>query len=238
MKCKLIYILPVLSALILAGCNPVRNEVEKSVAKSMPDIIGPADSYSARIYGPTPRMMRGRLDRLDITGHNVKFSDEMTVSQLDVSIFNLEFDKSKRTVKKAGTTTFAVTLTEEELTRYLKKKYPDVPGLEIGLGNDLINITAKPGVSIMKVPIQAGAELEVHDGHILALNLKKLKVAGIGTPQIARDYISSRLKTVFDTDDLGFNANLKSAKIGKKTLTLCGDLDLMKLIEKHNAETK
>jgi hypothetical protein len=224
----------VLCAAGMCGCgNPVKGKVEKSVARSLPEIIGPADSYSVQAYGPTMRIMRGRLDGLDITGINVRLPNGIAVSRLDVAIHDIEFNTDTREIEKAGETRYAATLAERELTRYLAAKHPGIPQLAATLRNGQITVLAKPGVSVLKVAVQGSADLVVRDQRILALDLKKLRVAGIGVPGFAREFIEGQLGTIFDARDLGFEATIQSAVIGPDVLTLNGGLDLMKVIEQR-----
>lgn len=235
-----VLILVIVIAAVIAGCdgNPVREQVESSVAKAMPDVIGPAKSYQVRAYGPTLRLMKGKLDGLDITGTDVKLPSGITVSKLDVKIRDMVVDTDTKEIKRADSTEYSAVLTQAELFKHLKKRYPDVPGLGLQLKKGVMNISAKPGVSIAKVGVQADASLKVRDEHILALDLKKLKVAGIGAPQMAVNYLQSKIDTVFDTNDLGFEAKIKSAVITPGALTLNGSMDLMKAMEKKKALKK
>lgn len=222
-----------------AGCggNPVREKIESSVSRSMPDIIGPADSYSSRVYGSTFRLIKGKLDGLDITGKNVKLASGITVSRLDVKIRDMVVDTDTKEIKQAGSTEYTAVLSQAELSKYVLKRYPDVPGLKLDLRKSLMNISAKPEVSVVKVGVQADVALEVRKEHILALDLKKLKVAGISAPGFAVNYIGSKIDTIFDTNDLGFEAKVKSAVVSPGALTLNGSLDLMKVIEKKKSQS-
>ncbi len=159
---------------------------------------------------------------MDIEGRNVKVPNGISVSLLIVKIRDIAFDTGKKTIKKAASTEYWATLNEAELTRYLTSKYPNVPGLKISLNNGTIGLAASPAVSVIKVGLQADAALEIRDERTLVLNLKSLKVAGIGTPDFAREYIDSKLGTIFDARDLGFDARIKDAVIDRGTLTLSG----------------
>jgi hypothetical protein len=76
----------------------------------------------------------------------------------------------------------------------------------------------------------------VQDQRILALDLRKLKVAGINTPSFARDFIDSKLDDIFDVRDLGFDATIRSVSITPGFITLSGNLNLMKIVESANAQ--
>jgi len=222
--------------LALAGCNPVKEEVEKSVAQSLPEAIGPAKSYEVRAYGSTFRMMKGKLDGLDIVGTDVRLANGMTVSRLDVVIRDLLFDTGTRQVKRVKTTDFKAALAESELSRYVAKRYPKVPELKVGLMEGFVRVSARPGVSRVRASVVADADLLIRRQRIIALDLRKLKVAGIGAPGFAREYIDSHLDEIFDAKDLGFDARIRSAEVRPRLLTLSGDLDLMKVMAGNGAK--
>ena len=218
----------------IAGCgNPVRHRVERSIAQSLPEIIGQAQSYSVKADGSISGMMNGKLRSLDIIGLGVQLKSGVTVSCLNVKITDISFDPDTKKIRSVGATEYSASLTDAELTRYLICKYPDIPSLSVNMNGSLINISAKPGVSVLRVPINANAGLIIKNEHILALDLKKLKVAGINAPGFAVDYLESKLDVIFDANDLGFDAKIKTVIIGPNTLTLDGNLDLIKAIEQQ-----
>ena len=225
-----------LASLVMVGCeNPVREKVESSVAQSLPSMIGPARSYTVRADGPTTGMIQGRLDGLNIVGQDVKLKNGMTVSRLAVDITDIAFDRKHDRITRVGSTQFAASLSESELNKCLAARYHDVPGLAIGLRRGYLDIAAKPGVSIVHMSVRADAELEIRDSRILALNLKKLNMAGISAPGFARDFINSKLTCIFDARDLGFDARITSVQVSPGILTLTGSLNLMKAAEGAHA---
>jgi|GEM_PF-1479882 len=223
---------------MIAGCGPnlIRKQIESSVARKLPDLIGPAKSYQVRAYGSTLRMMRGKLARLDITGHDVKLSNGLTVSRLFVRIDNISFNTDTKQIKSVDKTEYSASLSKKELNQYLKKRYSNIPGLQLTLGKGMIGFTTRPGLLGLKFGVRGTAELLIRNEKILALNLQKLRIAGIPAPAFARRLLDSRLDTIFDAEDLGFGATIKSVDIKPGLLTLNGDLDLMKII-KQNQKT-
>lgn len=220
-------ILVILLAAGIIGCggNMVRRQVENSVAKSLPGLIGPAQSYTVRAYGSTLRMIHGKLDGLDIVGTNVVLPNKMNLARLDVKIRDLAINTGSKKIERVGATNFSATLDQSELMRCTSERYSDV---NIVLREGFLTLSARPGISRLRMGVQIDAELEIRDRRILALNLRKLKVGGIKAPGFARDLVESRLDTVFDANDIGYDARLDSAAITPGLLTLTGTLDLMK----------
>ena len=235
---KLIII--VLAALIaavvvcLAGCgNMAKDKVEKSVAESLPTMIGPAKSYNVDAYGSTLRMMKGKLEGLDITGQDVQLKSGVTLSRLFVQVRDIRFDPNTREVHSVGSTAYSATLSEAELNRYLKKRYPNVPDLKLELRKDAVRITTRPGVSVLRTTVQADSGLLIQEERRLILDLKSLKVGPVGAPEFVRNYIESEIGTIFDAKDLGFDATIKSVSVQPNGLVLNGTLDLMELLKKQ-----
>ena len=224
----------------VAGCggNSVRHRVERSVEQSLPGIIGPAQSYSVQADGSTMGMMNGKLRGLDIIGIGVQLPSGINITRLNAKVTDITFDPGTKKIKSVGAAEYSASLSDAELTRYLRGKYPSVPGLSVAMNSGLINISAKPGVSIVKLPIRADAGLVIRDERKLALSLLQFEIAGINAPNFAVDYLESKMDVIFDANDLGFNAKIKSVVIGPGTLTLNGTLDLMKVLEQQNTTLK
>lgn len=223
--------------LTLAGCgNPIRHGVEKSVEQSLLDIIGPAKSYSVRAYGPTSRLIGGKLDGLDITGADVKLSGGLTVSRLFVRIRDLEVDTQTKRIQRVGSAQYQATLTEAELNRYLRERYPDVPDLKARLRNNYLTVSTRPGIAGLRATIEADAKLDIRRRRILALDLEDVRAAGISAPGFARDFINDRLPVIFDAGDLGFDANIDRVVVQPSQLSVSGNLDLLQASRSRQAD--
>lgn len=227
-------LLAVILTMGVVGCgeNIIQRKIEKSVAASLPETIGPADKYTVKASGSSMKMIHGRLNTLDIIGANVKFACGIKVAKLTVNISDIAFDTDTKQITRVGATKYTVAISQAELSRYIAAKLPDIPDLKIELQNGLVSISARPGIYRLRMGVLASAEIEVIQKRILALNLKTLEAAGINTPAFARELVDSKLDTIFDANDLGFNAKIESATITPGTLTLTGELDLIKLAQK------
>lgn len=225
----------VVGAVEMVGCGSsiVKGKVESAVRARLPEIIGPAQSYSVRAYGPALRMMRGKLDGLDITGTDVRLEGRVTIARLDVQIRGIQINTDTREIERADSTVYEATIAEAELSRYVAAKYPSIPSLRIVLVDGTISVLAKPGVSVVRVAVQGDADLQIRDQRVLALDVRKLRVAGINAPGFARSFLNSRLGVIFDTRDLGFDATIASVQIRSGSLTIAGSLDLAGALAKR-----
>lgn len=218
----------VLAALAAAGCggNPVRGRIEREVEQKLPEIIGPAAAYSVSAHGPTMRMIKGRLDRLDITGEEVLLPSGIRVSRLEVSIEDLEFDTDSGSIKRAGRTRYTAVLGEAEVNRWAAVRYPEIPELKVILREGSARVSARPGMSKARVTVQADAYPVIRDRRTLGLDLYDVRAIGVSAPGFAREYLEGRLPAIFDVRDMGFDATVAAVKIAPGRLTLQGELDL------------
>ena len=224
----------IFAVVLTAGCrgNPVKKRVQASVRERLPELIGPADSYDVRAYGSTVRVLKGKLDGLDITGKNIRLDGGLTLAQLDVEIRDLAIDPDTRQIKRVGPSQYVAVIDEETLTRYLRKKYPRIKGLNAVLSDGTISMSALPTVSVVKLDLRGDADLIISEGRTLELKVREIGVGRLNAPRIACEYITSKLGPIFDVRDLGFDATIRAVTINDGALTLTGGLKLMSLVEK------
>jgi len=225
MSCAL---LPILIATALCGCGgSITRKVEKGIAQSLPGLIGPAKSYKVKVYGSTVDMLRSRMDGIDISGEGVELKNGLAIARLEVSLKGVRFNADSRQITKCDDTQFSASLAQEELRRYLKKTYPDIPGLEVRLRDGVLWASASPSLIGLTASIEAESALKIRSHSQLVLDLRKVTVAGLPAPGFAREYIEKRLNPVFDASALGYDATVDSVSIRGGYLTISGKLDLL-----------
>ncbi len=231
---KLLASMLMVAVVLTVGCrnNPVKKRVQASVRERLPEIIGPADSYEVRAYGSPVRVLKGKLDGLAIKGENIRLDGGLTLAQRDFKIRDLAIDPDTKQIKRVGPSQYVAVIDEETLTRYLRKKYPGIKGLNVTLSDGRIGISARPTVSLVKLDLRSNADLIISEGRTLELRVREIGVGRLSAPRIAREYITSRLGAIFDARDLGFDANIRAVALNEGTLTLTGGLKLMSLTEK------
>jgi len=215
---------------LLAGCigGSVRDRVESGIEKSLPNLIGPARVYDVNVTGSTLGMIGGKLKDIEIKGEDVRLKNGMQLARLSVSLDSIEFDAGKSQITKCGGANYNALLSEEELGRYLRKAYPDVPKLNVELLNGYVSASASPSLVGLSASIKAEATLDIQDKRKLALKLRKVTVGGIPAPGFARDYMASKINPFFDASQIGYDATISSVTVEPGFVTLAGGLDLMK----------
>lgn len=217
-----------LSLLLLAGCGHVRGKVEDGIAKSLPELIGPAQCYRVKVSGSTMGMLKHKLSRIEIQGEGVRLSNGMELARLNAVLTGVRFDPDKRSITQCAGTEYAATLSQAELQRYLRKLYPDIPGLSVALEDGYAVATAAPSLMGVTASISAESDLKVAGGRKLVLDLRKVTMAGVPAPGFAREYIEKKMNPVFDSSAFGYDATMSSVTVQPGFVTITGLLDLTK----------
>lgn len=225
--CKAFLLVLFSAAILCAGCGRAERHAENKIAEALQRRLGPAKSYDVNITGSPMRLLKGKMERLDIVGKDVDLEKGIKLASLNVTIHDLVFDTNTQEIKDAGSTVFAATIAQNELTKYLHKNYPDVPDLKISLHDGYIDVSAKPTLAGIGVNVKTEASILVKDHHLLILDLKKASAAGVPAPEFARNYIETKVNPIFDSKDLGFNATVNSLNLAHGSISISGNLDLV-----------
>jgi hypothetical protein len=165
------------------GCRSIRERAQEGLEQALPQVLGPAASYSVQIDGSSGQIRRGRIARVHIKGTRVCAEGLPQFEEMQLDARNLVIDMDNHSVRSCGTATLAATLTEAELTKMLdqrvrvgqrkrirsRDKYVRVEGtLEAGplsvRGSSDYALAVKKGVEIWATPTRvsfAGAGARV-----------------------------------------------------------------------------
>ncbi|MCE5322324.1 DUF2993 domain-containing protein [bacterium] len=218
-------------AVLCLGCGKAERHAENKIAKALQERLGPAESYEVNITGSPMKLLKGKMERLDIVGKNVNLEKGVKLASLNVTVHDLVFNTKTQEIMYASKTSFSAAIAQDELTKYLHKNYPDVPELKIALRTGYIDVSAKPTVAGVGVAVKTEADIHVKDHHLLILDLKKISAAGVPVPEFARNYIETKVNPVFDSKDLGFNATVNSIRMAQGSICVAGNLDLVQAVQ-------
>ncbi|MDO8683276.1 MAG: DUF2993 domain-containing protein [Armatimonadota bacterium] len=218
------------AALLLAGCGEgyVGRKIEAGVAKRLPDIIGPADSYEVSVSGRTTKMISGRISHMTIHGKGVRPAGDLFVDDLIVDMRDVEFDTDKDRLSEVGETTFEATLLEKSLNQYVSTRQPDLKDLKITLKNGKATVYTKPNIigSFISASITITGCAELGPRNTVNFVPDKLSVAGISMPEIAIKFVTERINPVMDMSLAKFPATIKSVSIIDRGIKIKGIADL------------
>lgn len=225
---------PFIALLVLTGIclSPgalLRSKIAQSVAAKMPQLIGPADSYSADVSGGLFSILRGRIDKIKVRGNGVKLSNGVKLDRLDINLSGVHF-KPDQTVTNVENTDFAGTVTEHDLNDFLAKSRPDVPHAKVVLEADKLSLSASPRILAIRTPVSMEGTLQIGNETKLNLVLKRLRARGIPVPGFVRGRIMHDINPVFDTTQMGVPAKLSTVAISDGAISLTGTADVKKAL--------
>lgn len=208
-------------------------KLESLVADSLQDSVGRADYYDVTITASPINLIYGEIPTVRVFGKNVQISENATFKWVDITLYNVIYDYKKQKVTGARYATCEITATEEQLSHYLKKSFPKVPNLQVGLEEGTLHISTTPKLGgLFGVNIHARCALQIEGSQLLNLDIKKVDVEGLGVPGIARDYIKRELNPIFDASKWDLGIEFISTEITKDEIVLTGSADVGKVLRK------
>lgn len=231
MRLKIVLPVMIVLALCLSPGAAIRTKIASSVAASAPDMLGPG-KYSVDVTGGLIGLLRGRIEKIDIHGSDVKMSNGMIVDRLNVGLNGVHF-KRDQTVTKVESTGFAASVSEDNLTDYLRASRGDMKEAEITLADGRLCYAGRPRVLGLKVKVKAEGTLDLDGNTKVHMSLCKCSGAGIKTPGMVRGWIERRINPVFDATQMGVDAKLKSVEVAKGAIALAGTADVNKKLAKQ-----
>ncbi len=203
-----------------------RHRIEDAVAQRLPGKLGPAKDYKVTASGSLLQIARGELSALTIHGDEVCLRNGLTLQSLDATVRDVSVDVRKSGIRSMGKAEFAASLNQPQLKSYFARNHPDIADADMTLHDGYVTLSARPSVSGFEVRVNAEATPEIRDGRKLVLTVKKVTAGGIGTTDLAREYLQDKLGPLIDTKEWGFDAQLMSVTPTSESITLEGIADL------------
>lgn len=220
-----------IAAICILPGSILRWKIGQSVAAKMPELIGPAQSYSADVTGGFIGILRGRIEKIDITGRKVKMSNGVIVDRLDIALSGVHF-KPDQTVTRVESASFAASVIEDDLNNWLATSRPDLHDGHIAIENGKIIVRAKPRVLLLRTPVKVEGTLRIIENNKLYLVLKTVSTRGIRVPGFVRGRIEHDINPILDAEQMGIGAKLKSVNVTNHAITITGTADVNKALAK------
>lgn len=214
----------------LSAMNTAANsKIENKIVSHLPNILGPAKSYHARMDSPFASidLMRGNIPSVKISAKKLALKNGMIVDNLDVTLHDIKADVKNGRVKKVGRAEYVVSVSEAELKSYIKKKYSGsgADDLNISLLDNNVHIGTSIAVHGFKTKASADAGLGISNKTQVIVKLKKITASNIVVPNIIKEKLESKYNPIFDASTLGHGFELKSLDIKQGKLILYGTVD-------------
>ncbi len=212
-------------ALICGGCvnGIVRGNVENQIEKSLPGLIGPADSYKVEVHGSSAKMIRGRIGEILIHGAGVRIIPNLRLDGLDVKLTDVVADRKNSSLKSVGATEFEATIQEKSLNDYLSHTRKDESRAK--LLSDTMIVTARP--KVLRIPasmILTGVLVPKNDK--LNFHVERLKVIGLNAPSVGVKLLEDWINPIVDLGKTGFSPRFTSVVIESGAIKIIGTADL------------
>ena len=221
------FVLVLLAILVLlcTGCagRIVTGSVENRIEDRLPSLIGPAESYDVEVKGSTKRMLRGQIDSVVIFGREVWVLPGLRLDSLNIRMTDVAANPDNGTLKSVGSTEFDADISEQSLNEYLAEIRMDDPKVEL-LDGELIVRTTRKVLGLSTNVVMTGTL--VPEGKKLNFKLRRLKVAGLGTPSIATKVVEDWINPVLDLESTDFSPELESVVISPGSIRVTGEAHL------------
>ena len=120
---------------LTCGCgHPVQETAAHKIADVLPSVIGPAARYDVQVDGDPFALARGRARAVHIQGQEVQIGPSLTLDTLNADAKDVSFSSETRRLEHIGSTSFTATLGQSNLSAYLARTKPLLPGLVVTLG--------------------------------------------------------------------------------------------------------
>jgi len=208
----------------IAGCSGgiIRPKVEKGIARSLPEYIGPAEQYTVKASGPTTAMLHGRIQHLRIEGVQVEIADDMVLDRLVVDMDDVSVDPETRVLQSVGNAIFTAEMTQESVNRYVKAVRPDVQELKIELEVGKVVVGARPTVMGIGPRLQIGGRPEIVNRNKVNFVADSASLSILPVPALIVNKLLDSVNPVLDLSETRFPVALTAVKVRKGTVEIAG----------------
>lgn len=200
----------------------ITRKVESRIEAALPGIVGPAESYQARVDAGIGDMMRSRLRAVHVVGKEVAVTPDLTVETLLLDLEGVAFDRGRNELREIKSARIRAEITAAMIERYLRRARPDVDGISVTILRDEIRVTAKPRVLGLRVPISAVGKLETVDSSRINFVPNKVQVGGVSSPRALSALLAKSVNPVVDLSKVGYSARLTEISLEPAKVVLKG----------------
>ena len=200
---------PLLLALLVvavggAGCNPVTGFAEREVESALEEAFGPADDYDVRIEGLDAG--DGTARRVTVVGRRVRPEGAPVLDRVDAVLEDVRFDRSAKTLERAGRSDLTVSVLPDDLAAYLVAS-GRVEEAEVSFeAPSGLVLRVRPDLGA--IPLPAGAAVRVAgalrgEGARVVFDVESVEAAGIGLGGAAAGLLEDQVNPLLDLSESG-----------------------------------
>jgi len=197
--------------------------IERAICHQLSRSLGTTTECQVQTSVSLPSaVVNHKISSIAISGRKVKLGKGLTVEKLSATLYGVRIGPVQKQLKGIDRARFSLIITEEQLTRFLARRYPDLPN-EIELRKGYISVTAPVVVRGKQVTVIADVKPTIeHKARIVPRPIR-LMCGSYPAPSFIRRYVEQRIVPVLDLSDLGFKGQLTSITIMPKFLTITGE---------------
>lgn len=223
------------AALLAGGCADgiARGKAEREIAKMLPEILGPAESYSVKVDGKATEMLKGKVRGVQVTGVRVQPEGLPCLDRLEADVRDVVVDTKNHAILSAGKTAWSGWLDNAEITRLLNGRIPlleeiqvsVLPGYVVASGKATYLGVTTSGSVRARPSVRKGSEIWMTPTRFEFLKL------GTGVPAWAGQKVADIVNPVYTVPAAKYGISLTGIAAEKDRLRLDGDMDLIRMSE-------
>jgi hypothetical protein len=226
-RCHRVLYIPLILLLLapLAGCD-LSGQVERAIEAELPRVIGPADSYRARVEGL--RATAGTAQRIEIVGQRVRPEGAPVLERLELELTGVRMDRAAQRIEHVEAASGEARIAPDDLVSFLET-HRNVREARLALdAPDRATLRLRPTLAGLNLPAGATVELAgrlvARDGQI-AFDVETLRAGGANLGAAAARQVSQSINPLVDLSDMPADLRVTAVRVadGRLQVEATGD---------------
>lgn len=204
----------VVALVLLAGCVPSTDDIERRIERELPELLGPADRYEVEIEGLRAR--DGRADRVVATGERVRMEEAPILDRLRVEMEGVAYDRGAERLERVDSLAATAYVRPADLAAFLEAHRnvreaavtfhpPDEAAIR--LRPELVGLALPRGMEVV-----FSGRLEARDGQ-LHFDVIRAGAAGAGLGEAVVRRLSDALNPLVDLSSPGADLRIIGVRV-------------------------
>lgn len=210
-------------AAFVAGCSGglITSEVEKGVRRALPDYIGPASKYTVDVHGDEAAILKGKIERLEINGTDVRVDPKLTIRQLYVDMRGVRFNVKTHALKSVEDTSVNAVIAEQAVNHYIGEARGDTT-LTVRLEPGKIIAHFVPKVVGVSVPIAVSGTPKIVGGDKVNFEADSAALGRLPVPAPVVNKALDLLNPVLDLSTMKLPVTLREIRLERGQVRVLG----------------
>lgn len=211
----LLRVAALLMTLLIGSCaSYVDHRAETALLAALPNLAGPAESYTAKVQGASSDGTR--FDQVQATGVRVRRPNMPVFERVELRLSGVVVDAAAKRVTSIGDARLSLTLKAQDVAAYLgTSEWIDQPAVRVS-GPDKIFISGRLKISGVPLGSSAAADLEgrlqARDTQ-LRLAVDSVSWRGLSAPGLVRTLVEQAINPILNVSSYPVPARIDSVKV-------------------------